>query len=142
MLEKPLITDKIRNDYLQRCQVLLSNIESASAGRSVIEKTWTVDPVMNRRNDRFVTFGDQEENIITTTKYPASVGSFFLVVSNGKTMLLTWFPVGYRLNKGDYVNILARKFLPRVKNNFLTAMWCGNRMALVSTHQPNSELPP
>ncbi|QQP40096.1 Putative transposable element, partial [Caligus rogercresseyi] len=92
-------------------------------GRVIVfsdEKTWTVDPVRNRRNDRYLTFGEVDEDIRTmsTTKHPASVMSLGFVASNGKAMPLIWFPTGYRLNAVDYVKILQEKFLPWFQENF------------------------
>ncbi|QQP53945.1 Uncharacterized protein FKW44_006602, partial [Caligus rogercresseyi] len=50
--------------------------------------TWTVDPVRNRRNDRYLSFGDVDEMVrtLTTTKHPASVISLGFVASNGRPL--------------------------------------------------------
>ncbi|QQP37062.1 Putative transposable element [Caligus rogercresseyi] len=59
-VERPLLTERIKYVHLQRCQTLLNNLKSATAGRVIIfsdEKTWTVDPVRNRRNDCYLSFG-------------------------------------------------------------------------------------
>eukprot|EP00096_Caligus_rogercresseyi_P005723 TRINITY_DN21716_c0_g1_i1.p1 TRINITY_DN21716_c0_g1~~TRINITY_DN21716_c0_g1_i1.p1 ORF type:complete len:135 (+),score=10.95 TRINITY_DN21716_c0_g1_i1:211-615(+) len=103
MLERPLMTPKIKVTHLQRCKGLINDLKSATAGRIIIfsdEKTWTVDPVRNKRNDRFVAFEDVNEDLrtITTTKHPASAMSLGFVASSGDTMTLIWFPRGFRLN--------------------------------------------
>ncbi|QQP40579.1 Putative transposable element [Caligus rogercresseyi] len=100
-----------------------TNLKKAPAGRVIVfsdEKTWTVDPVRNRRNDRYLTFGEVDEDVRTmsTTKHPASVMSLGFVASNGKAMPLIWFPTDYRLNAVDYVKILQEKFLPWVQESF------------------------
>ena len=116
------MTPAIKAEHLRRCKGLLNNLKSAKANRTIIfsdEKTWTVDPTRNRRNDRFISFGDPEgQNIITTTKHPSSTMSLGFVASNGLKMPLIWFPKGYRLNSADYVEILETKLLPWIKQNF------------------------
>jgi transposase-like protein len=116
-VERPLLTPAIKLTHLQRCQGLLNNLKSARAGRVVIfsdEKTWTVDPVRNRQNDRYISFGEIDETLrtLTTTKHAASVMSLGFVASNGIKMPLIWFPKGYRLNGSDYVQILREKLVP------------------------------
>ena len=39
------------------------------------EKTWTVDPVRNKRNDRYLSLGEENENarLLSKTKHSASV---------------------------------------------------------------------
>ena len=58
MKKKPLLTDAIKVTHLLRCKGLLNKLKSGKAGRITIfsdEKTWTVDPVHNRKNDRYIT---------------------------------------------------------------------------------------
>ena len=59
IVERPLLILDICAKRLERCQMLVNDSESASAGRVIIfsdEKTWSVDPVRNRRNDRYPTY--------------------------------------------------------------------------------------
>ncbi|QQP40113.1 Putative transposable element [Caligus rogercresseyi] len=70
-------------------------------GRVIIfsdEKTWTVDPVRSRRNDRYLSFGeiDKSARTLITTKHPASA----------------------LLKAADYIKVLKTKFLPWVRENF------------------------
>ncbi|QQP56069.1 Putative transposable element [Caligus rogercresseyi] len=107
-VERPLLTERIKAVHLQRCQALLNNLKSATAGRVIIfsdEKTWTVDPVRNRRNDRYLSFGkiDKSARTLTTTKHPASAMSLGFVASNGIAAPLIWFPTGFRLKAADYI---------------------------------------
>ncbi|XP_059096082.1 uncharacterized protein LOC131890692 [Tigriopus californicus] len=83
------------------------------------EKTWTVDPVHNRRNDRFMAFGNPEGgDVLFTTKHPASVMSLGFVASNGLKMPLIWFKQGYRLTAADYIIELETKLLPWIRAIF------------------------
>ncbi|QQP35330.1 Putative transposable element [Caligus rogercresseyi] len=122
-VERPLLTERIKSVHLQRCQALLNNLKKATAGRVIIfsdEKTWTVDPVRNRRKDRYLSFGEIDESArtLTTTKHPASAMSLGFVASNGIATPLIWFPTGFRLKAADYIKVLKTKFLPWVRKNF------------------------
>ncbi|QQP58107.1 Putative transposable element [Caligus rogercresseyi] len=106
--ERPLLTERIKAVHLQRCQALLNNLKSATAGRVIIfsdEKTWTVDPVRNRRNDCYLSFGEIEKSArtLTTTKHPASAMPLGFVTSNDTAAPLIWFPTGFRLKAADYI---------------------------------------
>ncbi|QQP55232.1 Putative transposable element, partial [Caligus rogercresseyi] len=83
-------------------------------------KTWTVDPVRNSRHDRYLSFGDVDENVrtLTITKHPDIVMSLGFGASNGKAMDLIWFLTGYRLTAADYIEILRTKLIPWVWENF------------------------
>ena len=88
MLERPLLTERMKQTHLQRCQGLLNDLKSSPAGRVIIssdEKTFDVDPVYNRRNDRYVSFGDVDEEVrtVSTTKHAAAAMALGLVASNG-----------------------------------------------------------
>ncbi|XP_059098014.1 uncharacterized protein LOC131892243 [Tigriopus californicus] len=57
MKKKPLLTPDVKGKHLLRCKGLLNNLKSAAGGRVILfsdEKTWTVDHVHKRRNDRFI----------------------------------------------------------------------------------------
>ena len=60
------------------------------------EKTFTVDPVFNKQNDRVVAFGNDisEHHRVSTTKHPASIMMLSVVASNGEKMPLFWFERG------------------------------------------------
>ena len=60
------------------------------------EKTFTVDPVFNRQNDRVVCCGNDVFNHqrVSTTKHPASVMMLGVVASNGVKMPPVWFERG------------------------------------------------
>ncbi len=123
VVEKPILTQKIRSEHLQHCKGLLNNLKSAPANRVIIfsdEKTWTVDPVRNHQNDWYIAFGPVEDdaNVILTTKHPASIMSLGFMASSGKPMPLIWFLTGYRLTAAGYIDVLESKFLPWVHQYF------------------------
>ena len=75
------------------------------------EKTFTVDPVVNKQNKRVVSFGKDISEVrnVSTKEHPASVMMLDVVASNGEKMPPVWFDVGYRLTAADYKDILATK---------------------------------
>ena len=87
--------------------MLVKDLKSDLAG-SVInfsyEKSWTADPVRNKRNDCYLSLGEDDESARTLlkTKYPASVMSLGFVATNSAVMPLIWFPSGYRLITRNY----------------------------------------
>lgn len=123
-LQRPLLTPAIKEMHFQRCKGLLNNLKSARARRVIIfsdEKIWTVDPLRNRRNDCYLTFGEVDKAIrtLTMTKHPASMMSLGFVASNGLIMPLHWFLTRYQLTAADYVNILREKLILWVQANLL-----------------------
>ncbi len=122
-VERQFMSVSVRQNHLHRCQGLLNNLKSAPANRVIIfsdEKTCTVDPVRNRQNDHYLTFGDVDESVRTlaTTKHPASVMSLGFVASDGQKMPLIWFQTGYRLTGTGYVKILTDKLVPWVRRTY------------------------
>ncbi|KAF2351391.1 hypothetical protein FHG87_017852 [Trinorchestia longiramus] len=77
------------------------------------EKTFSVDPLVNKQNDHIVSFDliISELRNVFTTKHPASVMMLGLVVSNGEKMPPVWFPRYYRLNASAYKDVLVTKIL-------------------------------
>ena len=120
LVERPLLTKKHLEFRQERCRVLLNNLKHSVPGRIIIfsdEKTFTVDPVVNRQNDRAVAFLDNRDTVeqlrtISKTKHPASVMMLGVVASNGAKMDPIWFKTGYRLTAADYLVILKDKVLP------------------------------
>ena len=143
-MERPLLTPVIRAKSVERCQMLVYDLKSAPAGRAIIfsdEKTRTIDPVRNRRNDRYLSLGEEDESARTfsKTKHPAPVISLSFVASNGAVMSLVWFPSGYRLTARDYETKLPDKLVSWITFNMschLSLLWF-NRM--VPQHTPHSQ---
>lgn len=115
MIERPLLTQRHQEVREERCKRILANIKHN--GNRVIfsdEKTFTVDPVINKQNDRVISFGRTPPNMrsVSKTKHPASVMMLGIVASTGDKMRPIWFPTGYRLTEADYLKILKTKVLP------------------------------
>ena len=115
-VENPLLTQKQQEARLERCKKILNDLKH-SRDRIIFfsdEKTFTVDPVINKQNDRVVCFEDTRRELrhATRTKHPASVMMLGVVASTGQKMPPIWFDTGYRLNAADYLEILKTKVLP------------------------------
>ena len=101
------------------------------------EKTCTVDPVRNRRNDYCFSLGEENKSARTSskTKHPASVMSRGFVASYGAVMLLIWFPFVYLLTVRDYEAKLAYKLVSWINNTLChLSLLCFNGMVPQHTH--------
>ncbi|QQP57474.1 Uncharacterized protein FKW44_002481 [Caligus rogercresseyi] len=86
-VERPLLTQRHRDLRLDRCRRILSDLKH-NGDRVVFfsdEKTFTVDPVYNKQNDRVICFGNVSNVIrsVSKTKHPASVMMLGIVASTG-----------------------------------------------------------
>ncbi|KAF2358831.1 hypothetical protein FHG87_010412 [Trinorchestia longiramus] len=81
------------------------------------EKTFSVDPLVNKKNNCMVSFGQDISELrnVFTTKHPISVMLLGVVASNGVKIPPVWFPRGYRLNAAAYKYVLVTKILPWVR---------------------------
>ena len=87
----------------------------------------TLDPVRNRRNDRYVDFGDNVEDhvrYISSTKHAFAVMFLGLVCSNGEVSTPVLFDGGYRLNADGYIDVMTSTIIPWIwkvagKKNFV-----------------------
>ena len=109
----------VRTKCLKRCRY---DPKFASAGRIIIisDKTWTVDPVRNRRNGRYWSLGERGRECPYRVKNETSSISYVVrfVASNGTVMPLIYFPFGYRLTAREYKAKLANKLVPSTNNTF------------------------
>ena len=121
----PLLSARHREMRLDHCTKLINNLKSGAAGRIVFfsdEKTFTVEPYVNRQNDRWVQLGgpqaaaeagDQAANCyVMTTKHPAAAMLLGVVASTGEMGPPIWYPQGYRLCAEAYVKALREKIVP------------------------------
>ena len=109
----------MKQKRLERGKRLLNDLKN-HGNRIVVfsdEKTFTVDPVVNKQNDCIVSFGQDTSELrnVSTTKHPASVMMLGVVASNGEKMPPVWFPRGYRLTAAAYKDVLVTKILPWVR---------------------------
>ena len=76
-----------------------------------LEKTFTVDPVFKKQNDRIITLRNDvsEHHRMSTIKHPATVMMIAVVASYGEKMPLLWFERGYRQTSAIYKKSLEDK---------------------------------
>ena len=117
----------MKQKRLERGNRLINDLKN-HGNRIVIfshEKTFSVDPVVNKQNDRIVSFGQDISELrnVSTTKHPASVMMLGVVTSNRLKMPPVWFPRGYRLTTAAYRDVPVTKILPWLgaKNNYRNA---------------------
>ncbi|XP_059079978.1 uncharacterized protein LOC131878096 [Tigriopus californicus] len=98
---------------VQRCGRLLNDLKHHGNWAIFFsdKKTFMVDPVFNKQNDRIICFSKDQASIrnVTKTKHPASVMMLGVVASTGDKMAPIWFPSGYRLTAADYLEVLSTK---------------------------------
>ena len=85
-VKKTLLTAAMKQKRLERGNRILNDLKN-HGNRIVIfsdEKTFTVDPVVNKQNDRIASFGQDifELRNVSTTKHPASVVMLRVVALN------------------------------------------------------------
>lgn len=121
----PLLTEAQQESRFSRSKVLLNNVKHAAAGRAILfsdEKIFTVNAILNRRNDRWIGGGpsDVPDNVkyTNTTKHPASVMVFGLISSDGKKMPPVFIPSGVRINTDKYLAIMNDKVKPWILANY------------------------
>lgn len=117
---KPLLSEKAKKSRFDRAKKLLNQLKNN--GDRVIffsdEKTFNVDPAINRRNDRFVDLGHNPEDprrTVSRTKHPASVMFLGVIASTGEVSPSVFFDGGYRLNAAGYIDVLKKKLVPWMK---------------------------
>ena len=101
LLKRPLLTSTMVKKRQKICTRRINDLKS-HGNRVIIfsdEKTFTVDPVINKQNDRVLSFGQDISGVryVCTTKHQTSAMMLGVVASNGKKMPSVWFKGGYRL---------------------------------------------
>lgn len=120
-IERPLLTEQMMEKRLVRVRILLNDLKHAPAKRVIFfsdEKTFTVDPVFNRQNDRFISVKsmnnamEDPRQYVRKTKHPASVMMLGVVASTGEMSPPIFFPIGYRLTAAKYIEVLSSTIIP------------------------------
>ena len=101
MFQQPLLITAMVHKRLERGTCLLNDLKNHENRMFIFsdEKTFTDDLVLNKLNDRVVTFVKDvsKHHKVSTTKHPASIRLLDVVASNGEEMPQAWFERGYRL---------------------------------------------
>lgn len=115
-----LLTKSMQEKRLERCQKVLGFLKRNGSTVRVFsdEKIFTVDAVVNRRNDRYIAASRAEVKGIFRTKHPAQVMVFGVVASDGKKMPPYFFKPGEKVGAESYYKVLRYHVLPWLKANY------------------------
>ena len=103
-----------------KCQLLLNHLKSHRGDVLffIDEIKFVVDEVGNGWNLRILVPNQLEIPHIMQSKYPALVILFSGVAGDGNVMLPHFMKTGIKINSSEYIEVLQRVMLPRIKNNY------------------------
>lgn len=111
------LSEQQKDRRVERCEMLLSSLKhSAAAGRIRFfsdEKIFTVDPMHNRRNSRWIAADPSEVPSVTKTKHPAHVMVLGVISSEGDVMPPHFFT--QNVNKEVYLAVLQDVVKPWIE---------------------------
>ena len=116
-LKHPL-TESMKERRLEMCKKVLGYIKRNGSLVFSNEKIFTVDAVVNRRNDRYLAATRAEVQGIYRTKHPAQIMVLGVVASDGKKMPPFFFKPAERVGADSYYKVLRYHVLPWLKTNF------------------------
>ena len=122
----PLFSEKNITARLKQYRSLVNHLKHALSGRIIFfsdEKNYCVDPVRNRRNDRYIRLASSEVDedvptaakFITKTKHPVSLTFLGAVASTGKASLPIWFSTRFLLSASNYQEVFRKTLIPWIK---------------------------
>ena len=115
-----LLTESMKARRLERSKKVLSYLKQHGSTVKVFsdEKIFTVDAVVNRRNNRYLAGSIAEVKGSFQTKHPAQVMVLGVVASDGKKMPPYFFKPGERVGADVYYKVLRYNVLPWLKTNY------------------------
>lgn len=125
-----LLNDRMKKLRKERCMKLRARF-SQGADKSIVfsdEKVFTVDPVLNRHNDRILAFNMQQAitggKFVGKTAHPQSIMVWGAITSDGKSPLV-FVDQGVKINKEVYLKIILKDALkPWADKHFKGKHWC------------------
>jgi hypothetical protein len=115
-----LLTESMKARRLERCKKVLRYIKNHGSTVKIFsdEKIFTVDAVLNRRNDRYLAKSTVDVKGTFRTKHPAQVMVFGVVASDGKKMPTFFYKPGEKVGADAYYKVLRYHVLPWLKANY------------------------
>jgi hypothetical protein len=120
-----LLSERLKTLRLERSKKILQILKKKTP---IIlfsdEKYFTVDPVCNSRNNRYITKKRSKDvphsiRSVQKSKHPAQIMMFGLVASNGKKMPPIFLESGFRMGAKEYLDrILIPHVKPWIQSNF------------------------
>ena len=104
--ERPPLTIANSAKRPQRCQMLVIDLKSAPTGRVIIfsdEKTWKADPVIKRRNDRYLSHGKEDDSVKNKTSSIRHVARLRCIkwCSDTSVLVLLWVSTNFKGIRGQ-----------------------------------------
>ncbi len=122
IINRPLLTDRQKEHQLERAKVLLKKLRRGKEGIILFsdEKTFTVDQYNNRRNSRYIDFGETPDRIkyCPKTKNLTSVMVLGIVSLDGKVCSPIFIPKGTTVNTDVYLDLLKQHVVPWIQANY------------------------
>ena len=121
-----LLTEKMKEKRLERCLKVRNQLKKYRDTVMIYsdKKIFTVDAVLNRRNDRYLAKSTAEVKGIFRTKHPAQVMVLGVVASDGKTMPPFFFPPNQKIGTEEYYKVLRYTVLPWLKASYPEGNYC------------------
>ena len=115
-----LLTQSMKIRRLERCKKVLKYVKTCKDTVLVFsdEKIFTVDAVLNRRNDRYLAKSTADVQGTYRTKHPAQVMVFGVIGSDGKKMPPYFFKPGEKIGADVYYKVLRYQVLPWLKKTY------------------------
>ena len=120
-----LLSDRLKALRLERSKQILAILKKKTPIIMFSDKKYfTVDPVSNSRNDRYITRKRSKDvphsiRSVQKSKHPAQIMMFGLVASNGKKMAPVFLNSGFRMGAKEYLDyVLIPYVLPWIMANF------------------------
>lgn len=125
-----MLTERMKAQRLQRCKKLLKRFANGTHRAIVFsdEKVFTLDPVVNRQNDRILSqnigTAIRDGKLAGKTAHPASVMVWGAITSNGKSPLV-FVESGVKIKKDEYQKTILEDVLkPWANAHFGNNRWC------------------
>jgi len=118
--QRHLLTESLKSKRLVRCKKVMQYLRTRGSTVKVFsdEKIFTVDAVVNRRNDRFLAKSIEEVVGTFHTKHPAQIMVLGVVASDGKKMPPYFFQPGEKVGADAYYKVLRYHVLPWLKTHY------------------------
>lgn len=115
-----LLNAALKSKRLTRCKKVLHYLKTHAGTVTIFsdEKIFTVDAVVNRRNDRYLAKSIEDVKGTFRTKHPAQIMVLGVVASDGKKMPPYFFKPGERVGAEVYYKVLRYHVLPWLKANY------------------------
>ncbi|QQP37895.1 Putative transposable element [Caligus rogercresseyi] len=117
---KHLLTVKMKARRFERCKKVLQYYKSSGGKVKIFsdKKIFTLDAVVNRRNDRYLAISIDQVEGQYRTKHPQQTMCLGVVASDGQKMPPYFFKPGEKVDTAAYYKVLRYTVLPWLKSTY------------------------